>query len=368
MRAQRGAARLFRSFSARLLAVAGGLLLVAGLIVVLSVPQRATPGSAAAHRNAPGAQRGRDRVAREAFFIAKRGLNFGIPAGAYRRAIARMRRKEKSAGLNLSAASSVSSATSGAAVVVPLAWNSIGPTPLLNETPAFAGTLLGSALAGATGKVTALIVDPTVSGRMFVGTGGGGVWMRANAAASFVPIFDSQPTLSVGSMALDTTTVPNPTLYVGSGEGNGAGDSYYGQGVFVTSDLGNTWTQFGASKFAHASVAGLAIDTTRTPRTIYAAITYGSSANRADASWVAGNFSQNGLWRSSDGGRSWIPYAAGTLGACPYFTSDPCPADSVAIDPASPTSVLVSIMGVGVFRSSNSGFSWTASNLPNLIG
>src|ERR1700682_3817248 len=245
MRAQRGAARLFRSFSARLLAVAGGLLLVAGLIVVLSVPARATPGSAAAHRNAPGAQRGRDRVAREAFFIAKRGLNFGIPAGAYRRAIARMRRQEKRAGLNLSAASSVSSATSGAAGVVPLAWNSIGPTPLLNETPAFAGTLLGSALAGATGKVTALIVDPTISGRMFV--------------------------------------------EVGSGEGNGAGDSYYGQGVFVTSDLGSTWTQFGASKFAHASVAGLAIDTTRTPRTIYAAITYGSSANRADASWVAGN-------------------------------------------------------------------------------
>src|SRR5258708_20425465 len=36
------------------------------------------------------------------------------------------------------------------------------------------------------------------------------------------------------------------------------------------------------------------------------------------------------------------------------------------MDPASPTSVLVSILGVGVFRSSNSGFSWTQSNLPNL--
>src|SRR4029077_9752028 len=238
----------------------------------------------------------------------------------------------------------------------------------LNETPSFAGTLLGNALAGATGKVTAIIVDPTVSGRMFVGTGGGGVWMRANAAASFVPIFDSEQTLSVGSMALDTNTFPNPTLYVGSGEGNGAGDSYYGQGVFVTSNLGGTWTQFGASKLAHASVAGIAIDTTRTPRVVYAAITYGSRANRADASWVEGNFSQNGLWRSADGGHSWIPYASGTFGACPYFTNAPCPADSVAIDSASPTSVLVSIMGVGVFLSSNSGFSWTAANLPNLTG
>jgi hypothetical protein len=40
----------------------------------------------------------------------------------------------------------------------------------------------------------------------------------------------------------------------------------------------------------------------------------------------------------------------------------------VAIDPASPTAVLVSILGVGVFRSSNSGFSWTPATLPNLTG
>ncbi len=273
-----------------------------------------------------------------------------------------MRSQERSAPTALAGVASES------APAVSLAWNAIGPQPLLNEIPAFAGVALGSALSGATGKVTAIVVDPTVSGRMFVGTGDGGVWMRPNASASFAPIFDFESTLSVGAMALDITTSPNPTLYVGSGEGNGSGDSYYGQGVFVSPDLGSTWTQLGASKFAHASVASLAIDTTQTPRTIYAAVTYGSSANRADASWVEGDFSQNGLWRSSDGGESWIPYPKATFGACPYFTNAPCPADSVAIDSASPTSVLVSIMGVGVFRSSNSGFSWTASNLPNLTG
>ena len=235
-------------------------------------------------------------------------------------------------------------------------------SPVLEESPT------GPALAGVTGRVTAVVTDPTVSGRMFVGTGDGGVWMRANASAAFTPIFDLEPTLSVGALALDTTTSPNPTLYVGSGEGNGSSDSYYGEGVFVSSDLGNTWTQLGASQFSHASIASLAIDVTQTPRTIYAAVTYGSSANRADASWVAGDFSQNGLWRSPDGGESWISYPAGTFGACPYFTSDPCPAESVVIDPASPASVLVSILGVGVFLSTNSGFSWTQAVLPNLSG
>ncbi|MGC2759940.1 MAG: hypothetical protein WA206_01370 [Candidatus Binatus sp.] len=352
-----------RRFSPRLFAAAGGLLLAAVLGVILSLPLRATSRSARANRTAPGSLEARDRVAREAFFLSRRGLNFGVPPGAYRAAIARMRRQERTAvgSAGLDAPDSTQAAAS-------LAWNALGPLPLINEIPGFGGVGLGGALAGATGRVTAVVADPTVSGRMFVGTGDGGVWMRANATAAFVPIFDLEPTLSVGALALDTTTSPDPTLYVGSGEGNGSADSYYGEGVFVSSDLGNTWTQHGASNFAHASIASIAVDTTQTPRTIYAALTYGSSANRADASWVEGDFSQNGLWRSADGGESWIPYPAGTFGACPYFTSDPCPAESVVIDPASPTAVLVSILGAGVFRSSNSGFSWTPASLPNLSG
>jgi hypothetical protein len=352
---------LSRRFSPWLFAAAGGLLLAAGLAVVLSSPMRATSRSSAANRKSPGALHARNRVAREAFFISRRGLNFGIPHRAYRKAIDQMRKQE-------AVARRASQTFDSTQPAVTFAWNALGPLPLLNEIPTFGGVALGTALAGVTGRVTAVTTDPTVSGRMFVGTGDGGVWMRANASAAFVPIFDLEPTLSVGALALDVTTSPNPTLYVGSGEGNGSADSYYGQGVFVSSNLGASWTQLGASHFAHASIASIAVDTTRTPRVIYAAVTYGSSANRADASWVAGDFSQNGLWRSGDGGASWISYPAGTFGACPYFTNDPCPAESVAIDAASPTSVLVSILGVGVFRSSNSGFSWTLASLPNLNG
>jgi hypothetical protein len=346
-----------------LFAAAGGLLLAAGLAVVLSSPMRASSRSARINLNAPGSLHARDRVAREAFFLGKRGLSFGLPPGAYRSAIAQMRMQERQSdgGAALNGTDLTPASAS-------FAWTALGPLPLTNEIPTFGGVAMGTAIAGVTGRVTAIVADPTVSGRMFVGTGDGGVWMRANAAAGFVPIFDLEPTLSVGSLALDTTTSPNPTLYVGSGEGNGSADSYYGEGVFVSSDLGGSWTQLGASKFTHASIASLAVDTTQTPRTIYAAVTYGSTANRADASWVEGDFGQNGLWRSSDGGHSWIAYPAGTFGSCPYFTSDPCPAESVAIDPASPTGVLVTILGVGVFRSSNSGFSWTPASLPGLTG
>src|SRR5262249_31750630 len=153
------------------------------------------------------------------------------------------------------------------------------PNPLTNAVPAFGGVPLGSALAGVTGRVTAIAADPSTAGRMFVGTGQGGVWMRPNANAPFAPIFDAMPTQSIGSIVLDTTTIPNPTLYVGTGDGTGAGDSYYGEGVFVSGDLGRSWNQLGADKFANASIASLAVDISRTPRPIYAAVTYGFSAN-----------------------------------------------------------------------------------------
>ncbi len=352
-----------RRFSPLLFVTACGSLLAVGLSVILSSPTAATPRSTPGTLNATAALHSRDRTAREAFFVNRRGLNFGLPSNAYRKAIAQMRRQERDLAdrASLDASGSKQAAAS-------FAWSALGPMPLINEVPTFGAASMGPALASVTGRVTALVADPTVSGRMFAGTAGGGVWMRASASASFVPIFDLEPTLSVGALALDTTTTPNPTLYVGSGEGNGSADSYYGEGVFVTSDLGNTWTQLGAANFAHASIASIAVDLTQTPRTIYAAVTYGSSANRADASWIEGDFSQNGLWRSVDGGESWLPYPAGTFGACPYFTNDPCPAQSVAIDPASPSTVLVSILGTGVFRSSNSGFSWTQASLPNLSG
>jgi hypothetical protein len=350
-----------RRFSLWLVAAACGLLLAAGLGVIRSAPIFATPHPT--NFNAPGALHARDRATREAFLQSRRGLNFGLPPDAYRKAIAQMRRQERDASSR-----DRRDANASTAAAASFAWSAVGPLPLINEVPTFGAAAMGTALSGVTGRVTAVVADSTVSGRLFAGTADGGVWMRPNASAAFVPIFDLEPTLSVGSLALDTTTNPNPTLYVGSGEGNGSADSYYGEGVFVTSDLGNTWSQVGATNFAHASIASLAVDVSQTPRTIYAAVTYGSSANRADASWVEGDFSQNGLWRSADGGESWIPYPAATFGACPYFTNDPCPAESVVIDPASPSTVLVSILGTGVFRSSNSGFSWTQASLPNLSG
>jgi HYDIN/CFA65/VesB-like, Ig-like domain len=333
-------------------------LLIAGVLLVLAASPDAAPDFVISIDHQMAARDPETAFARDAWMFARRGLGFGMPPGAYTRAIRRMRLAATRQASQLVIATP--------AVASNPAWTFIGPQPLLNETPAFGGVGVGAALSGATGRVTALLADSASAGRLFVGTASGGLWMRANAGASFAPIFDQQPTLAIGSLAIDGATAPNPTLYVGTGEGDNSGDSYYGEGIFVSSDLGNSWTQLGAAEFSRAAVMSIAVDTSQTPRVIYAGVSYGSSANRADASWVESDFSHNGLWRSIDGGATWSTYPLGTFGACPYFTKAPCPAEQVVFDPAAPSKVYVSILGTGLFRSSDSANTWTEVSLPGL--
>ncbi|MDO8432351.1 MAG: hypothetical protein Q7S58_08070 [Candidatus Binatus sp.] len=347
---------LHRSYSPWVFLVAGALA-IAATIWIYTIPLSVSKALTGPRNDAGNAMPAQERGARAAYFYSRRGFNFGVPPDGYRRALEHMHRQQR-----MGAAQQAASAALPA-----LSWTSIGPKPLMAEISALAGIVTGTPLGAVTGRVTALVMDPTSKDRVFIGTGGGGVWMGSVADGLFVPISDALPTQSIGSLALDYSTTPNPTLYVGTGEGNGSGDAYYGQGIFITSDLGASWRQLGASKFQHASIAGIAIDRTHMPRVIYAAVTYGSSANRAGAAWIAGDFSQNGLWRSADGGKSWIPYPLGTFGACPYFTNDPCPAQAVAIDPSAPGSVLVAILATGIFHSSDGGYTFTQGALPGLV-
>src|SRR5262249_35580440 len=154
-------------------------------------------------------------------------------------------------------------------------------------------------------------------------------------------IFDSQPTLSIGAIALDTTLSP-PAVYVATGEGDDSADSYYGMGIFVSFDLGVTWTQLGAAEFSGQAIGSIAIDTTQNPRVIYAAVTFGSSETGSGNGFLESGFSGFGLWRSGDGGNTWAQYAPQTFGKCPLFTNQNCPAQSVVIDPSNPARVYVS--------------------------
>jgi hypothetical protein len=222
----------------------------------------------------------------------------------------------------------------------PAAWNFIGPEPMTGALPNFGGPIPGATFH-ATGRVTALAVDP--SGQIFLGATGGGVWTSTDGGSHWTSIEDALPTQAVGAMALDPRTSPT-TVYVATGENNLAVDSYYGQGVFESTDLGVHWTRLTPVSFDRVGCSRLAIDTSKTPVTLFAACGVGMDAGRADPDIVETNFSAMGLWHSVDGGTTWTQYPASDFsGLLQFGSGNLYRAFDVAIDPANPSQVYAAI-------------------------
>src|ERR1019366_519589 len=109
----------------------------------------------------------------------------------------------------------------------------------------------------------------------------------------------------------------------------------------------------------------IAIDTSKTPRVIFAAMSTGSSSNRAGVNFIDSNLINNGLWKSSDGGTPWSQVPFTSQLACPSFGGF-CPAEDVAIDPFFPANVFVAIYQFGVFASNDGGSTWHALSFPGI--
>ncbi len=317
--------------------------------------------SGAVHHASPEARSARpeegDRIARSEYWFSRKGLHLGIPAGAYRGAIEQMKRMRN--GWSLGAGGEAIPALSPS-----LAWTFIGPQPMLNVLPDFGGVVVGPALANATGRLTALALDPQVAGRIFVGAAGGGMWRSTDAGSTFIPISSALPTLAIGAIALDPLTTPT-TVYIGTGEGNGSGDSNYGRGLFRSTNLGASWSQLGSGIFDGSSFTSLAVDSSKNPPVMFAGITDAGPSSRADAFFSTSSTPNNGLWRSTDGGASWSHYPATTFGGC-MQRGGPCQADDIKIDPVHPQNVYVAIDAQNLYRSTDEGNTWSAASLPGV--
>ncbi len=142
--------------------------------------------------------------------------------------------------------------------------------------------------------VTSIAV-PTVPARdhlytFYVGTRNGGVWKTVNAGTTFEPVFDDQPKLSIGDVAVAPTDAN--IVWVGTGEAYCARSSHAGDGVYKSTDAGKTWTNMGLRDSHH--IARIVIHP-KNPDIVYMAVMGHLFTPNAE----------RGVFRTVDGGKTW---------------------------------------------------------------
>src|SRR5437879_13826073 len=97
--------------------------------------------------------------------------------------------------------------------------------------------------AGISGGVAAIAGTRGASGKitLFIGAASGGVWESDDGGTRYRPVFDEQPVQSIGAIALDPKYPKN--VWVGTGESWTRNSVSIGDGVYKSTDGGETWTQ-----------------------------------------------------------------------------------------------------------------------------
>jgi len=177
--------------------------------------------------------------------------------------------------------------------------------------------------AGMSGRITAIDVNLRDKDHIYVGAASGGVWESKNGGITWKPIFDDQPTLSIGSLEINQA---NPSeIWVGTGEGNPRNSHNSGAGIYKTLDGGATWKYMGLkeTKLIHRVV----VNESNTNSVLVGAM---------GSAW--GTSTHRGVYRTKDGGKTWNKtlYVGDNVGV----------ADMVA-DPSNPNKIIATMWEFG---------------------
>jgi photosystem II stability/assembly factor-like uncharacterized protein len=210
-----------------------------------------------------------------------------------------------------------------------LSWRPIGP------------------LRGGRGRAVAGV--PSEPNIFYIGNDDGGVWKSTDYGTSWYPIFDHEPTSSIGAIAV---SVSDPdVIYVGTGEGNIRPDQATGMGLYKSTDAGKSWSFVGLR--ATEDIAMIAVDPGDPNRVFVAALGH-----------VYGPNEERGIFRSLDGGRTWKKI---------LYVNEYTSGDDIEMDPRDPEILYATLWQQqqapwengqfggtdgGIFKSTDGGNTW----------
>jgi photosystem II stability/assembly factor-like uncharacterized protein len=140
------------------------------------------------------------------------------------------------------------------------------------------------------GRTRAVAGVPNQPNLFYIGVVNGGVWKSDDYGRTWTPIFDQEPSQSIGAIAVAPSD--HNIIYVASGEGLHRPDLSVGNGIYKSTDAGKTWTHLGLRN--GQQIPALVVDP-RDPNKVFAAVLghpYGPNQER-------------GIFRSTDGGSTW---------------------------------------------------------------
>src|SRR5947208_1379389 len=212
--------------------------------------------------------------------------------------------------------------------------------------------------AAMSGRISAIAGTREPSGKitLFVGAASGGVWKSDDSGTRYRPVFDEQRVQSIGAIALDPKNSKN--VWVGTGESWTRNSVSIGDGIYKSTDGGETWTRAGLQKSER--IARVVVDP-RSSDTVFAAVPVALWSDSSD----------RGLYNTTDGGKTWNQVLKGAN------LSTGC--TDVKIDPSNPDIIFAAMWDFrrkgweyrsggegptapsasGLFRSTDGGNTWT---------
>jgi photosystem II stability/assembly factor-like uncharacterized protein len=211
---------------------------------------------------------------------------------------------------------------------------------------------IGSAtMSGRIAALDAVEQDGRIT--VFVGSASGGVWKSENGGTTYRPVFDREDVQSIGAVAIDPSNTK--TVWVGTGEAWLRNSVSVGDGVYKSTDGGENWTNVGLKDSEH--IAKILVNPND-----------GNDVLVCATGHLWDDNDERGVFRTTDGGKSWKKVLAGANG------SSGC--GLMASSPQEPKTIYAAMWdfrrqgwtfrsggpGSGLFKSTDGGDHWTEIN------